>query len=715
MPLPFIFGAAAAIAGATAIKHGVDALKAKKAKQISLADMNLIGKKDLSSKFKDFTNLEQVISVGSDTSHANNMSRLFEGCSMLHLIDASGMNTANVLDMSYMFANCINLPSINLSMLDTSNIKNMDYMFQGCISLGTVNMAGLNVQNVISLKGMFKGCSSLASIDLMNWNTAHVVDLSEMFMGDMALQTVEMENINTSKVINMSNLFSGCSSIHNLRFKNWNTSSVTDTSYMFCDCKNLSELDLSYLNFQSVNNASSMFDGCENLFSLKIPSMCPIHVETDDICKTISTGRLSAMFRNCSSLRTLDVSGIQVDRATDLGCMFENCRQLENLDISHFHNDCASSGSGIFVAGMFRGCANVKVLDISGLDLSRTSNMSGMFEGCTELISIGEGTEIDMSAISGATGYKDMFKGCNALKGVRLKNVPFDFIPEVAGLQKGQYEILSVDRTKVLGEELENRSDVSGLLRNDSRIENLTAAININTNSLCNMSGICSDCENLKIVELQSLNTESVKDMSNLFDGCHSLSLIDLTGWNTSGVKTMHSMFKGCRSLKNLDLSSFYTANVTDFSYMFAGCSNLTSLNLIVDMRGIGKEEELDDNQGDLYEGEYAKRAANQLYKKTRRIADEWSYANMFEGCENLSEIVLLNIPDNFDPKVAGIKEEQFDRLKFIRHGVLNDQRKRGALDKAREIKESEAGQTAINILKGVVVNSISITGKYIK
>ena len=60
----------------------------------------------------------------------NNMSYMFNNCSLLEEIDLSSFNTKRVRDMSYMFNNCTLLKKINFSSFNTNEVTNMDSMFK---------------------------------------------------------------------------------------------------------------------------------------------------------------------------------------------------------------------------------------------------------------------------------------------------------------------------------------------------------------------------------------------------------------------------------------------------------------------------------------------------------------------------------------------------------------------------------------------------------
>ena len=66
--------------------------------------------------------------------------------------------------------------------------------------------------------------------------------------------------------------------------------------------------------------------------------------------------------------------------------------------------------------------------------------------------------------------------------------------------------------------------------------------------------------------------------MSGMFSNCKNLKSIDISTFNTKNVTNMESMFIQCKSLTTLDLSSFNTASLTHLPYMFCDCQNLRTI-----------------------------------------------------------------------------------------------------------------------------------------
>ena len=170
---------------------------------------------------------------------------------------------------------------------------------------------------------------------------------------------------------------------------------------------------------------------------------------------------------------------------------------------------------------LFHKFVNLKTINFGNCFVtSSVTRMSGMFDGCSSLISL------DLSGFdtSSVTGMYAMFFGCSNL--------------------------ISLDLT------------------------------GFDTSSVTDMDSMFSGCSNLTALDLTSFDTSSVTTMESMFYECESLVSLNLTNFDTSSVTRMDFMFEKCNSLTSLDLSSFDTSNVTYMNWMFSWCSSLTSLNL---------------------------------------------------------------------------------------------------------------------------------------
>lgn len=106
----------------------------------------------------------------------------------------------------------------------------------------------------------------------------------------------------------------------------------------------------------------------------------------------------------------------------------------------------------------------------------------------------------------------------------------------------------------------------------------------INTSDIVDMSGLFSDCKNLRKIDISDLNASKVEDMSHMFEGCSSLQSVELPGRKPTLLRTTAQMFRNCTSLKTINLSALSGAGRSTLSStqgMFAGCSALEYADLL--------------------------------------------------------------------------------------------------------------------------------------
>ena len=125
---------------------------------------------------------------------------------------------------------------------------------------------------------------------------------------------------------------------------------------------------------------------------------------------------------------------------------------------------------------MFQGFCDIKTLDLSNIDTSNVTNMSGMFRDCTSLTSI-DLYSFDTSNVESMSG---MFACCESLESVCFQN--------------------------------------------------------LNTPKLLSISYMLKNCKSLVSLDLSGFDTSSVWGMNNMFCGCESLESLDLSRFNTDNV-----------------------------------------------------------------------------------------------------------------------------------------------------------------------------------
>ena len=121
----------------------------------------------------------------------------------------------------------------------------------------------------------------------------------------------------------------------------------------------------------------SLFEGCSSLESVNVSGLD---------CSQV-TGA-AYMFSGCSSLAELDLSGVEFSRAANLSYLFSGCSSLASLDLSG-----VSASKLTNAKRMFGGCSSLASLDLSGLNTSKVRDAEGMFTGCSSLVRVTLGSD----------------------------------------------------------------------------------------------------------------------------------------------------------------------------------------------------------------------------------------------------------------------------------------------------------------------------------
>ena len=567
---------------------------------INLSNYNTANVTNMSSMFKGCSNLTGFAYSGTlNTGHVINMSHMFDECSALTTISNLGLsswNVSNVTDMSGIFRECSSLTSLVLNWY-TSNVANMSGMFAGCSRLSSISFgSGWNTSNVTSMGAMFEGCSALGSLNLSLFNTANVADMSAMFRDCSALTTLNLTGFDTSAATGMHSMFRGCSKLSAIDgISSWNTSNVTSMGYMFSGCSALTSLNLGSWNTNSVTDLSGMFSGCNHLATITGLSQW----------KTPSLGgnvndNLESMFKDCSALTALDLSGWHTSEVWKMDYMFSGCSNLVTLTLGGWD----TSGAGE-MEGMFANCSKLTTIYVgSGWTVGRVSSYNTIFANCTSLVG-GNGTRWSSSHVdktyaridaSGTPGYLTE-KSDESYVVYTSGNTTLTFYCDAQRSSRTgtSYDLPTGSNSPAW------ISAVSGTVTNvvfdasfaDARpkstyrwfrdMGSLTAISgieNLNTSQVTTMSEMFYGCSQLGDLDLTSFNTSSVTGMSDMFRNCSALTLLDLTTWNTKKVLNMSNMFRECPMLETIYVgSNWSTQAVTNSSNMFTNCTHLVGGN----------------------------------------------------------------------------------------------------------------------------------------
>ena len=567
-----------------------------------------------------------------DTSNVTDMDYIFSNCSGLTSLNVSNFDTSNVTDMSHMFSGCSGLTSLDVSNFDTSNVTNMGSMFYGCSGLTSLNVSNFDTSNVTNMNSMFSGCSGLTSLDVSNFNTSNVILMGSMFSGCSGLKTVFAgDGWTTENVTYSDKMFDGCTNLVGGKGTKYNKLYV-NKEYAHIDGGSsnpgyftasgsepytpepcgyaIFDTSTGTLTFkygpmpegdnvwETENTNFTIIDKAWDTNSLKAVVFDASYAEARptstaywfygakilatitgiEYLNTSNVTNMNAMFWNCSSLTTLDVTHFDTKNVTDMTCMFMNCSNLVSLDVSYFDTKNVEQ-----FLNTFNGCSRLTNLDVSHFNTSKAKSMAGIFSNCSNLTSI-DVTNFD---ISNATSIGGMFNHCTALSNVDVSNFETGNVTSMSNLFYGCSSLTNIDVSHF---DTRNVTFMSDMFRDCVNLTSLDLS-NFNTENVLGMSYMFSGCNNLTELDVSSFDTKNVTSMSNMFANCRSLPHLDISNFNTSKVEYMSGMFWGCSSLTDIDVSHFDTRNVISLggpkvsengylAGMFQGCENLTSLNL---------------------------------------------------------------------------------------------------------------------------------------
>lgn len=265
-------------------------------------------------------------------------------------------------------------------------------------------------------------------------------------------------------------------------------------------------------------------------------------IEHLDYLNTSEVENMREMFSKCTSLETLDLSSFNTEKVTNMFEMFVGSTNLRTINLPK-----GFIGSNVTdLNGMFRGCASLTELDLSGSNAEKVKNMGNMFDGCVAL------SNLNLSGFKtgSVTDMRYLFSSCQSLESLDLS-----------------------------GFNTENVSSMVSMFTQCSSLRSLDLS-SFNTSKVIDMNLMFYMCTNLESIDLSSFDTENLQQMAHMFYSCTKLEMLDLSSFATPNMTSMLCAFQYCKNLKKIYVTSAFTTDkVTEGPYAFAGCVNLPNFN----------------------------------------------------------------------------------------------------------------------------------------
>lgn len=271
-------------------------------------------------------------------------------------------------------------------------------------------------------------------------------------------------------------------------------------------------------------------------------------------------------FEGLTRIEHLDY--LNTSEVENMGLMFSICTSLETLDLSSFNTEKVTN-----MFEMFVGSTNLRTINLpKGFIGSNVTDLNGMFRGCASL------TELDLSG-SNAEKVKDMgnmFNGCVALSNLNLSGFKTGSLTDMRYLFSSCQSLESLDLS---GFNTENVASMESMFSQCSSLRSLDLS-SFNTSKVIDMHLMFFKCTNLESIDLSSFDTENLQRMAHMFSSCTKLEMLDLSSFATPNMTSMLSAFQNCKNLKTIYVTSAFTTDkVTEGRSAFAGCVNLPNYN----------------------------------------------------------------------------------------------------------------------------------------
>lgn len=310
-----------------------------------------------------------------------------------------------------------------------------------------------------------------------------------------------------------------------------------------------------------VDNQSLWLDGSERK---KIKTV--VFDESFKHARPKSCDQWFYLFEGLTKIEHLDY--LNTSEVENMGSMFSNCTSLETLDLSSFNTEKVTNMSEMFV-----GSTNLRTINLpKGFIGSNVTDLNGMFRGCARL------TELDLSG-SNAEKVKDMckmFYGCVTLSNLNLSGFKTGSVTDMRYLFSSCQSLESLDLS---GFNTENVTSMESMFSQCSSLRSLDLS-SFNTSKVIDMHLMFFKCTNLESIDLSSFDTENLQRMAHMFSSCTKLAMLDLSSFATPNMTSMLSAFQYCKNLKMIYVTSAFTTDkVTEGPYAFAGCVNLPNYN----------------------------------------------------------------------------------------------------------------------------------------
>lgn len=296
-----------------------------------------------------------------------------------------------------------------------------------------------------------------------------------------------------------------------------------------------------------------------------------------------------SLFTGCSNLTITATDTPDLSGTTTLEKLFEGCAAITTIpNLSSWKVSTITNFSATF-----RSCSNFNQ-SVSGWDVSNGTTFNSTFSGCSSFNQ--SLTTWNVSSVCTSVAF--MFFGCSVF------NQPIShFTTTNVTDMRSVFQSASVFNQDISGWDVSKVTNMSNMFNlavafnqgldswDVSKVTNMAdmfnLAISFNGDITSWDIGLVTSISGMFFgtpfnQDIGAWNTANVTNMSGVFWG-NSVFNQDIGGWNTAKVTTMTSMFRNCTAF-NQDISSWSIAALTSAATMFTSSGfNITNYDLLLD------------------------------------------------------------------------------------------------------------------------------------
>ena len=328
------------------------------------------------------------------------------------------IHTEKVVHMFRAFADCFpnrdvtgDPVTLDLSTFDTSNVEDMAQMFEGNTYLEELDLTSFDTSKVLEMEGMFKDCSELDTIYVSDAFTVASVedDGTDMFsgcgklVGQAGTCTIYPDSTASAYPLDKrSAIIDGTGNAPGF----FTDGNYVDTSSIYYTITNE---DIFAINLYATEGAgrTKLDDGIIDFRRFVFPSgKSYADVQSLNVAEDIYPRNMAYAFNGMGNLYTVtSLDKIHTDNVMDMTNVFSGTA-LRDLDLTKWNTANVRS-----MAGMFKDCSSLNSISVSGLFVTtNVTNSTDMFAGCTNLVG-SNGTTYDASKVDATYACPDGLNG----------------------------------------------------------------------------------------------------------------------------------------------------------------------------------------------------------------------------------------------------------------------------------------------------------------